>query len=120
MKGVGTRAVAEGDRVLQMLRWLKRAPQSFMSADAQVDEASARLPEVPPDKVLRFDTKKMYAAIDARRAERNMTWGASGSGDRLQCLGIDPLGERRPYRVPCRDAAGEMVGSAGQPLHARI
>lgn len=74
MKGVGTRTVAEGDGVLQRLRWLNRAPESFMSGDAQVDEASARLPEVPPNKVLRFDTRKMYAAVDARRAERNMTW----------------------------------------------
>jgi hypothetical protein len=75
MKGVGTGTVAEGDGVLQMLRWLNRAPESFMSGDAQVDEASARLPEVPLNKVLRFDTRKVYTAVDARRAERNMTWG---------------------------------------------
>jgi len=59
VKGVATRAVAEGDGALQMLRWLNRVPESFMPGNPQLDEASARLPEVPPNKVLRFDTKKM-------------------------------------------------------------
>ena len=38
------------------------------------DESSARLPEIPLGKVWRFDTKKIYAALDARRLDRNMSW----------------------------------------------
>jgi transcriptional regulator with XRE-family HTH domain len=29
---------------------------------------------VPPNKILRFDTRKLHAALNARRIERNMTW----------------------------------------------
>jgi hypothetical protein len=45
-----------------------------MPGAPRVDEPTARLPDAPPDKVLRFDTRKMYAAVDARRAARNLTW----------------------------------------------
>ncbi len=38
------------------------------------EEGSTRLPEIPPGKVWRFDTKKIYAALDARRLERKMSW----------------------------------------------
>jgi ribosomal protein L24E len=74
VKGVGSRAVAEGDGVLQMLRWLNRTPESFMFGVQETDKSSGQLPEIPTGKVLRFDTQKMYAAVDARRAERNITW----------------------------------------------
>ena len=50
-------------------------------------ERRERLPDVPAGKVLRFDAKKIYAALDARRIELAMTWpavakeiGASASG----------------------------------------
>jgi hypothetical protein len=70
VKGVGTRTVAEGDGVLAMLRWLNRTPESFMPGHAD----GARLPEVPAGKVLRFDTRKMHAALEAQRVARGMTW----------------------------------------------
>lgn len=38
------------------------------------EDASARLPQVPPRHILRFDTKKLHAALDAQRVERKMTW----------------------------------------------
>lgn len=66
--------VAEGDGVLQMLRWLNRAPESFVPGYPEADAAAARLPNVGPDRVLRFDTRKLHAALDARRLERGLTW----------------------------------------------
>jgi hypothetical protein len=36
--------------------------------------APAELPSVPAGKVLRFDTKKLHAAVDAHRIERGLTW----------------------------------------------
>ena len=72
--GTRTRAVAEGDGVLQMLRWLNRTPESFMPGYSEIGAVSAELPGVPPNKVLRFDTKKLYSALNARRIEREMTW----------------------------------------------
>jgi hypothetical protein len=74
VKGVGSRRVAEGDGVLQMLRWLNRSPESFVAGPQQYDEAETRWPEVSPPQVLRFDTKKMYEALAAQRVERNLTW----------------------------------------------
>jgi len=34
------------------------------------------LPEAGPARVLRFDTRAMHAALDARRRERGRTWTA--------------------------------------------
>jgi hypothetical protein len=68
------RAVMEGDGVLQMLRWLNRTPESFVPGHEQAMDAGAGFPDVAPHQVLRFDTKKLYAALDARRGERGMTW----------------------------------------------
>ena len=68
-----TGAVAEGDGVLQMLRWLKRTPESFVPGQPTSNNEE-RLPEVPSHHTLRFDTKKMHAALDAQRVERHLTW----------------------------------------------
>jgi hypothetical protein len=68
--GMRSKAVIDGDGVLQMLRWLSRTPESFVPGDR---EAMA-LPDVPPDRILRFDARKMYSALDAQRVERGLTW----------------------------------------------
>jgi len=73
MTGTRTRAVAEGDGVLQMLRWLNRTPESFVPG-GPASGRDGRLPEVPPHHTLRFDTKKIHAALDAQRVERRLTW----------------------------------------------
>jgi hypothetical protein len=72
--GMRTKAAAEGDGVLAMLRWLNRTPESFVPGYRESKEISARLPDIPPGTILRFDCRKLYAALDARRIERKMTW----------------------------------------------
>lgn len=69
LSGVRGRRVLEGDGVLQMLLWLNRTPESF-SANTR-DEP---LPQVPADRILRFDTRKIYALLDAQRATHHLTW----------------------------------------------
>jgi hypothetical protein len=72
-----TKAVAEGDGVLQMLRWLQRTPESFVADRDGLDGLSAdrfALPTLLPDQILRFDTCKLYAAINARRLESGKSW----------------------------------------------
>jgi hypothetical protein len=71
--GTRIRTVAEGDGVLQMLRWLKRTPESFVSGH-QASDGRGRLPEVPSHQTLRFDTRKVYEALEAQRVERQLTW----------------------------------------------
>jgi len=68
--GMRSRAVIDGDGVLQMLRWLDRTPESFVPGSPE----AAALPDIPSDRILRFDARKMYSALDSRRAERGMTW----------------------------------------------
>lgn len=69
--GMRDRATIEGDGVLQMLRWLNRTPESFVPG---YREEAARLPDVASHQILRFDTGKLYSALDAQRIERGMTW----------------------------------------------
>jgi uncharacterized protein YfiM (DUF2279 family) len=70
--GFRTKPVAEGDRVLAMLRWLGRTPESFVPGSA-VDGDAARLPAAGA-RVLRMDTRKLDEALNAARAARGLTW----------------------------------------------
>jgi len=74
LTGTRTRTVVEGDGVLQMLRWLNRTPESFVPGHQDSQEASARLPDVATHQILRFDTRKLHAALNAQRIKRKMTW----------------------------------------------
>jgi predicted PurR-regulated permease PerM len=68
-----TRSTAEGDGVLQMLRWLNRTPESFLPGH-QAAESTFELPGILPHQTLRFDTRKLHAALDTQRIERGLTW----------------------------------------------
>ncbi len=74
VKGIQAKSAVEGDGVLQMLRWLDRTPESFVPNHQQDLAAKERLPDVLPHQVLRFDTKKLYAALDEKRLAKNLTW----------------------------------------------
>ena len=64
--------------MLQMLLWLDRNPESFVPGYEERRDVSAPLPKVREDEVLRIDTKKLHAALDAKRAELGMTWAQVG------------------------------------------
>lgn len=66
--------VAEGDGVLQMLRWLGRTPESLVPGHPLADAPEATLPDVGPDRILRWDIRALHRALEARRAERGLTW----------------------------------------------
>lgn len=76
LTGLRTRAVLEGDGVLQVLRWLGRSPEDFVPSR----RATAPLPEVGRHRILRFDTPAIHAALDARRRERGVTWPEVATG----------------------------------------
>jgi hypothetical protein len=73
LTGLRNRHVVEGDGVLQMLRWLNRTPESF-ALDAGDVGAPAALPSIERHQILRFDTKKIFAELEAKRAGRGITW----------------------------------------------
>jgi hypothetical protein len=74
VRSLRTKAVAEGDGILQLLRWLKRTPESFMRGCDRVAADAMKLPDLAPHQILRFDTKRLFAALDAARLERGRTW----------------------------------------------
>src|SRR4051794_31143619 len=71
--GLKSRPIVEGDGVLQILLWLGRSPESFVSSIP--DASSPRYQLQPPGdgNILRWDTQSLYAALDARRRDRGMT-----------------------------------------------
>lgn len=60
--------------VLQILRWMDRTPESFLSGSGAAPQANEILPEPGPARILRFDTRAMHAALDAERLKRGMKW----------------------------------------------
>jgi hypothetical protein len=58
---------------LFMLRWLGRTPESFPPSSTD-DAKMTPLPFAGPDQWLRWDPRKLYAALDSERRERSLTW----------------------------------------------
>ncbi len=58
---------------LFMLRWLGRAPESFLTG-ATGDEAGFALPAAGTDRRLRWSLKLLYAAMDEKRRADGLTW----------------------------------------------
>ncbi len=60
--------------VLQVLRWLERTPESFLSGQPRNTRPEEQLPEAGLDRILRFDTREIYDALQQERLRRGMTW----------------------------------------------
>jgi len=77
IRGMGGKASVTSAVVLQVLRWLGRSPESFLSGRAPAagaDASAEALPDVGPQRILRFDTKGLHAALDEARREQGVTW----------------------------------------------
>lgn len=70
--GMAARGDTTCQHALVMLRWLGRAPEEFV-AGAVVGPRHA-LPTTDGAHRLRWSLKRVYAALDAERQERGMTW----------------------------------------------
>ena len=57
-----------------MLIWLRRTPESF--TPGAVDPRSPQFvqPDLSSGQILRWDTRALYAALDADRRARSLTW----------------------------------------------
>ena len=76
IRGLENRREAEGDGVLQILVWLDRTPESFVPGIEDAQAARYRLRVVESNRILRFDTKAMHAALDQKRQATGATWKA--------------------------------------------
>ena len=77
IRSMGGKASVTSAVVLQVLRWLGRSPESFLkgrAAAAGVDASAEALPDVGSQRILRFDTKGLHAALDEARRSRGLTW----------------------------------------------
>jgi hypothetical protein len=72
--GLATTLEGEGDGMLQILVWLGRSPESFVTGIVDPDAERYRLPERKPGQILRWDTPALYRALDRRRREEALTW----------------------------------------------
>jgi hypothetical protein len=93
--GMRARRAVEGDVVLQVLRWLGRSPESLVPDQNGMEAALTALPLIPPTQILRFDTRRLHAALDAHRLALELTWVAlaadmeAESPDSLAHIGKD-------------------------------
>ena len=72
--GLKDKDKGEGDGILQMLVWLGRSPESFMPGIADADASRFQLPALAKGQILRWDTPALFAALNAQRQERGLTW----------------------------------------------
>jgi hypothetical protein len=57
---------------LFMLRWLERAPESFLAGPAVREDAT--LPVVGPDRRLRWNLKRLFESLNTKRQREELTW----------------------------------------------
>ena len=74
IKNIQTKRSVTSAVVLQILRWLGRTPESFLSGRDLAPTAREMLPSAGPSRILRFDTRAMHAALNEERINREMTW----------------------------------------------
>lgn len=110
----GRRAVI-GNAVLQMLVWLDRTPESFMPGRDDSSDPSLELPRLTPDRILRFDTRAIYRAMDALRVERGLTWRQvaeelGGVSARLTAASLTRLGKGGGTDFPSVGRIAQWLG----------
>ncbi len=64
---------------LFILRWLGRTPESFLGGPPAVSGPRFALPEVVPDRRLRWRLKWVYGAMDEQRRAQGLTWSSLAS-----------------------------------------
>ncbi len=62
----------EADGMLQLVRWLGLAPESFTRDRPEPVPMATSLQQAPG--ILRVDTRSLYAVIDEQRSDRSLTW----------------------------------------------
>ena len=74
IRTLANKPVAEADGVLSMLRWLNRAPESFVHGHPQFGAAGFTHPPLRAHQCLRFHAQTIYARLDDERQCRGLTW----------------------------------------------
>src|SRR5689334_18982286 len=96
---------------LILLRWLRRAPEEFLTGPV-VDVGAVPLPEPGPDRRLRWDLSELHAALNERRRERGVTWAELAQ--ELDCT-PSRLTNLRSARLADMDLTMRITQWLGQP-----
>jgi hypothetical protein len=74
IKSLETKPDGEGDGIIQMLIWLRRTPESFVHGAVDPHSPCFTQPDLSPGKILRWDTRALFAALDEYRRAQSLTW----------------------------------------------
>lgn len=101
---------------LPLLRWVRRAPEDFLTGPV-VDVGSTALPAAGPGHRLRFDLPLLHQALDAERRGRGLTWAALAEE-----LGCTParLTNLRTARLADMDLTLRVTQWLGRPAAAFV
>jgi hypothetical protein len=113
---VSKRGTISCQYAMSMLRWIDRAPEDFLTGPV-VDVGDARLPEAGPESRLRWDLNELYAALDAERIERGLTW--TRLAPTFDCT-PSRLTNLRTARLADMDLVMRITQWLGQPAAAFI
>ncbi len=97
---------------LIMLRWLDRAPESFLRGAAEAGERFS-LPAADQDRRLRWALKLLYAALDEERRQEGLTWAALAAV--LGCSPSQLTGLRTAKYATSMDLAMRITQWLGRP-----
>jgi hypothetical protein len=96
---------------LFMLRWLRRAPEDFLTGPV-VDVGDVRLPDAGPESRLRWNLNETYVALNEQRRARDLTWVALAG--ELDCT-PSRLTNFRTARLADMDLAMRTTQWLGRP-----
>jgi hypothetical protein len=101
---------------LFMLRWLRRAPEDFLTGPV-VDVGEVTLPEAGSDSRLRWDLNQTHTALNEQRRERALTWTELAHD--LDCTPAR-LTNMRTARFADMDLAMRVTQRLGRPAASFI
>jgi hypothetical protein len=101
---------------LFMLRWLRRAPEDFLTGPV-ADVGDVALPKAATDSRLRWDLNQVHAALNDERRARGLTWAELAH--ELNCTPAR-LTNLRTARLADMDLAMRITQWLGQPAAAFI
>jgi hypothetical protein len=111
-----TRGAVSCQYSLFMLRWLRRAPEDFLTGPV-VNVGDVLLPEAGPDRRLRWALNELHAVLNDQRRESELTWA-----ELAHVIGCTPsrLTNLRNARFADMDLAMRVTQWVGQPAAAFI
>jgi hypothetical protein len=113
---LGRRGTVSCQYALFMLRWLRRAPEDFLTGPV-VEVGDVRLPDAGPDSRLRWDLNQLHTALNEQRQEHGLTWTELAA--QLGCT-AGRLTNLRTARLADMDLAMRVTQWVGRPAAAFI